>query len=72
MYQVLVDYFDARGGVWRSPAYDEADVETARRRYAEEAGRMCKGGIRAVYLTRYGVVVAQSQYGDRNAHDNLN
>ena len=60
-YQVVVEYFDPRAGAWYAPI--EAG-DAARRRYAIEAGRMSRGGIRVVYLLRHGVVVASSKKED--------
>jgi hypothetical protein len=58
IYQVVVEYYDPRAGSWSSPS--EAG-DAARSRYATEANRMHRGGIRGVYLLRHGVVVALSK-----------
>jgi hypothetical protein len=57
MYQVLVDYFDTRAGVWSGPM---ESGDAARDRYARECGRLHKGGIRRVLLCKGGIVVAQA------------
>jgi len=65
-YQVLVDYYDPRAGLWRSASFEKADVEKARELYAIEANRIYRGGIRGVYLTMNGIVVAQSTHEEEH------